>query len=290
MTRATTPLAVAADYADALMTARRAKNLLFLLLLLFILAQLTFFFLARFGVVRLGTYGEPAPPPAASVSADAATTQPAAALTQPVAPAAGRDPDRFEPIVRYVTPLINFGAVAASIVLAVVMLLLVTIMLVGRLIGVSNVTGAFVWGVLLVVVLIPWQTFLIPDGNYPVVGGPGASSAPLSDNAAGSAAAAATAASGTAASAIPEQPAFKFPGALYTYAELKRDYAQAFTKDQIWPRAVWFWGRYAGMPVLAMLLLFVVQAKSSRGLKYALGEADINVEVSASRQDINVVS
>lgn len=262
MTRATTPLAVAADYADALMTARRAKNVLFLLLLLFILAQLAFFLLARFGVIRLGDPATAGATPSAAVSVDAVATQPSLAATQPVAPAAGgRD---LEPVVRYVTPLVNFGAVAASIVLAVVMLLLATIMLVGRLIGVSSVTGAFIWGVLLVVVLIPWQAFLIQDGNYAVAG---------------------------VTASVAEQPAFKFPGVLHTYAELKRDYLQTFDRDQIWPQAVWFWGRYAGMPVLALLLLFVVQAKSSRGLRYALGETDINVEVSAAnRQDINVVS
>src|SRR3954466_8629409 len=49
MTRiTTTPLAVGADYHDALVTARRAKSLLFLLLLIGLIAQIAIFFLARF--------------------------------------------------------------------------------------------------------------------------------------------------------------------------------------------------------------------------------------------------
>ncbi|MDB5297387.1 MAG: hypothetical protein JWO31_3370 [Phycisphaerales bacterium] len=278
MMRSSTPLAVAADYADALMTARRAKNLLFLLLLVMILLQLASFFLARFGVVRLGTApvasstvmappaaADPATQPAAV--ADAAATQPSTLVTQPVAPATGRD---VEMLVRYVIPLTTFGAVALSIVMAVVMLLLVTIMLVGRLIGVSSVTGAFIWGVLLVVLLVPWQTFLIQSGDYAVAGSP---------------------------AGVSEQPAFKWPGATYTYAELKRDYAKKFDPAAkagepaaIWPNAVWFWGRYVGMPALALLLLLTVQFKSGRGLRYALGEADINVEVTTNQKDIAIVS
>ena len=235
MTRGTTPLAVAADYADALMTARRAKNILFLMLTLIIVLQVTLFCLAKFHVVGVAT-AEPAP-----------ATQPAAKVD-------------LDKIVPYAIPLLNFGAVAFSIILTVVMLLLVTIMLVGRLIGVSSVTSAFIWGVLLVVLLIPWQTLFISDGNYTVSG---------------------------ASASVGEQPAFKWPGALYTFAELKKDYA--YKSDAIWPDQVWHWGRYAGLPVLALLVLLIVQIKSSRGLRYALGEADVHVEVT-SRQDMGPVS
>lgn len=252
MTRATTPLAVAADYADALMTARRAKNVLFLILILLILAELTFFLLARFDVIRLG-------PPALAAETPVAT-QPAAEAVP------ARAANDLGQIVRYFVPLIMFLGVALSVVLAIVMLLLVTIMLVGRLIGVSNVTGAFIWAVLLVVVLLPWQTFLIPDDVYPVTG--------------------ATVTSTGAVAPVVEQPAFKWPGALYTYAELRRDHK--FPNQPVWPNAVWMWGRYVGLPVLALILLLIVQAKSSRGLKYALGEADVQVEVT-DRPDIGHV-
>src|SRR2546422_273983 len=44
-------IATAADYADAMMTARKAKNLLFLLLLVMLVTQLALFFVARFTTV-----------------------------------------------------------------------------------------------------------------------------------------------------------------------------------------------------------------------------------------------
>jgi hypothetical protein len=239
----TTPLAVAADYADALITARRAKNALVLLLMLLIIAQLAVFLLARFNVLKLSEEGTP------TVQLN---TQPATLpSTQPVTSLVVTNMGQ---IVRYATPIISFLGIALTVVLVIVLLLLVTIMLVGRLIGVSHVTGAFIWGVVLIVLLFPWQSFLIPDNRYPV--------------------------SNTTYSwsEIPEQPAFKWPGAFYTWPELKRDYA--FSNEPLFPHAVWMWGRYAGLPVLSLLvLMFLVQGKSSRGLRFALGEAEVHVEV-----------
>src|SRR4051812_13663830 len=59
MTRlTTTPLAVSADYADALLAARRAKNWLFLLLLLGLLAQIALFLCAKFNVIKIGSTGD----------------------------------------------------------------------------------------------------------------------------------------------------------------------------------------------------------------------------------------
>ena len=237
MTRTTTPLAVAADYADALMTARRAKNWLFILILLMLISQVTVFILAKTNILKLES----------------------AVLTSTSQPVEAKPAVDVDQIVRYATPIINFASVGLTIVLVIVMLLLVTIMLVGRLIGVSHVTSAFIWGVLFLIVLFPWQTFLIADDHYPV--------------------------SASASSSISEQPAFKWPGALYTYAELKRDYRFENSPIQV---AVWGWGRYVGWPMLAILLLLVVQAKSSRGLRYALGEADLHVEIS-SRADATLV-
>src|SRR5688500_15899427 len=67
-------IATAADYADAIMTARRAKNTLFLLLLLILLAQLALFFLGRNDVVDLSDTGEVT---AAATIETPTTTQPA---------------------------------------------------------------------------------------------------------------------------------------------------------------------------------------------------------------------
>src|SRR5438045_2696468 len=82
-TNATTAtIAVAADYADAMMTARRAKNWLFILLLLVLLTQLVLFFLLRFHVIRLGEASVTVPTGVDVSSQPAASTQPSD-TTQP---------------------------------------------------------------------------------------------------------------------------------------------------------------------------------------------------------------
>jgi hypothetical protein len=35
------------------------------------------------------------------------------------------------------------------------------------------------------------------------------------------------------------------------------------------------WARFVGFPVLAIIVLLIVQAKSSRGLRAALGESEL---------------
>src|SRR3954469_25780104 len=120
---ATSPIATAADYADAMMSARRAKNVLFLLIVLSLLAQIAIFFLLR---------QKPDLVPTMTAAPSMATTQPA-------------QPKLAARVVEYLVVLTGFLCIALSIVLAAVLLLLVTIMLVGRLIGVSRVTSAFIW-------------------------------------------------------------------------------------------------------------------------------------------------
>ena len=139
------PIATAADYADAIMTARRAKNTLFLLLLLILIGQMALFFLGRQNVVKLSD----APVPAAAV--ETAATRP---TTAPVVPSA-----RTLSILEYVVGLTAYLGVALTIVLAVVLLLIVKIMLVGRLIGVARLTSAFIWTIVLFALLFPWQAF-----------------------------------------------------------------------------------------------------------------------------------
>ena len=201
-------IATAADYADAIMTARRAKNTLFLLLLLILLAQMTLFFLGRHDVINV-TDVEPA-----------ATTQPTA--TESMMPDL-----RWQSLLEYLVGLTAFLGIALTIVLAIVLLLIVKIMLVGRLIGVSRLTSAFIWTVLLAVLLFPWQAFW---PNYD----------------------------------------FKIPGALYTWDELRNRVSDQPTRDA----AVLFWARFVAFPVLALIILLVIQVKSRRGLQQALGEAN----------------
>jgi hypothetical protein len=147
-------IATAADYADAMFTARRAKNALVLLVLLVLLIQLGVFFLARYTNYLIGS------------GAAAPTTE----------------PGRWADLLQYIVGGCAFLGVILGIVLSFVLLLIVNIMLVGRLIGVARTTSAYIWCLLLLVLLFPWQAFL--------------SNATFSD------------------------PTFKIPGVLYTWDEL----------------------------------------------------------------------
>ena len=164
----------AADYADAMMTARSAKNLLVLLVLLMLLVQLAIFFVARYkpdwiesnsGGVSGSTTSSAVEVSASDGALDVRVTNTARVL-------------------QYITGLIDFLGVVLSIVLAMVLFLVVMIMLVGRLIGVSRLTAAFIWCLILVAMLFPWQSFL-NNTNF------------TAD--------------------------FKIPGVLYTWAELMRN-------------------------------------------------------------------
>ena len=210
----TTPsvIATAADYADAMLTARRAKNWLFLILLLLLLAQLIVFTLYRAEVIKVS----PTPAVARAV-ATAPTTIPATE-------------NKAELALVYLIGLTDFLGIILAIVLAAVLLLLTNIMLVGRLIGVSRLTSAFIWCLVLIVLLFPWQAFLGPE--------------------------------------------FKLPGVLYTYEELIKTGRWDAMR---WQESVLKWARFVGFPVLAVILLCVVQVKSRRGIRQALGEVETAV-------------
>ncbi|HEX2972141.1 MAG TPA: hypothetical protein VHP11_07400 [Tepidisphaeraceae bacterium] len=144
------PMATAADYADAMLVARRAKNWLVGLLLAMLVVQLAMFFLVRFERIQLKV----------TPTADEVVVGPG---TQPTATAepAGRSVNvRAQQFLQYMVGLIDFLGVALVIVLAFVLVLLLVIMLVGRLIGVAPVTKAFIGCLLLAVLLFPWQAFL----------------------------------------------------------------------------------------------------------------------------------
>jgi hypothetical protein len=219
-------IATAADYADAMMIARRAKNLLFLLLMLMLIGQIAIFIVARKTDYIL--------PTATASLGGTATTVPA--TTQPVVANS-----LVVGAIRYLTALIDFLGIVLAIVLAVVLMLITKIMLVGRLIGVAQVTSAFVWCVVLLVLLFPWQSFL---QNEDFTGD------------------------------------FKIPGVLYTWAEVTHPTLGA--KFNMNPgselgtnQTILRWARFAGFPALSLVLLLMIQAKSSRGLRAALGESEL---------------
>ena len=195
-----------ADYADALLVARRGKNLLFLLILLMLLLQIACFFVARYTNLIIS-----AP----------ATTRPAKDL-----------------VFQWLTAGASVLGTILPMLLAMVLLLIVHIMLVGRLIGVARVTSAFLWCLLLMLMLFPWQKFfgITTDPND-----------------------------------------FRLPGVVYTWDELVL-YAKFTTNDLNF--AITKWARFFVLPLLAVILLLIVQIKSSRGLRQALGEAEPEMNVS----------
>jgi hypothetical protein len=204
----------AADYADALMTSRRAKNALVLILVLILLVQLVLFFMIRFDVIK---------PNLGAVTA--------ASTTQPVE-------RNWWTMMHYVTGLCAFLGVALSVVLSFVVMLILNIMLVGRLVGAGRLTGAYIWTIVAIFFFFPWQAFLNNVGL------------------------------------TPDQATWKIPGVLYTWYEVTDAQVGAnFPTDRI-EVALLKWFRYVVAPVVAILLLLVIQVKSNRGLKQALGEAE----------------
>src|SRR5689334_2895344 len=101
-------IATAADYADAMMTARRAKHWLFLLLLVMLLIQLACFFVGKYTNVIV------------SESTTTATTRGIAI----------HDTTRLQQLLRYVTVGIDFLGIVLAILQSTVLLLIVNIMLV----------------------------------------------------------------------------------------------------------------------------------------------------------------
>jgi hypothetical protein len=217
-------MALAADYSDALITARRAKNILVLLVLLMLLGQLALFFTAKYS-----KYIPVENPPAPMAGATSMPVDPALITPSPL-------PSTALDVLQYCVGLTEFLGITLSIVLSLVILLLAIIMLVGRLVGVSRVTSAFIWSIVLIVLLFPWQAFLA-DAHF------------ASD--------------------------FKIPGVLYTWTELVK-----FAKIDVGGNnpelkvRILHWGRFVAFPLLTVIITLMIQVKSNRGLREALGEVD----------------
>jgi hypothetical protein len=147
-------LATAADYADALLTARRTKNVVALLLLLLLLIQLGMFLSLKFWVGPQG------------IDKLFASTAPTTAPTTSIATSAPPVVD----LLQYATSATLLGSLVLSVLLTLVLLLIAHIMLVGRLIGVASVISAVVTSLLLVLILFPWQALLVTqslsNGNF----------------------------------------------------------------------------------------------------------------------------
>ena len=250
MTRTTTTtVAVAADYADAMITARRAKNWLFILLLLMLIIEIGMFFFFKFGRrIDVTVRNDPSAVGNVDVDVEASSTAPAVTdgdaspatnptdTTAGVGRTTGGSGNTLQDVLKYVVGLIVFLVPVLSILLAFTLLLIVLIMLVGRLIGVSHVTSSLIWCALLALLVFPWQAFLDPYF-------------------------------------------FKIPGVVYTWEELQNSKLLNPSASLRTAEMILEWARFAGFPILALLILLSVQVKSSRGLKFALGEADVQVDL-----------
>jgi hypothetical protein len=117
-------LASSADYAEALLTARRAKNVLVLAIFLMLGFQLSLFFLVRYRIMI-------------------------------------DDPTKMVEFLKYLVGGTNFLGVVLPAVLAAVLLIIVLIMLLGRALGVSHLVSAFISCIVLLVLLFPWQALLM---------------------------------------------------------------------------------------------------------------------------------
>ncbi len=231
-----TSIATAADYAEALLTARKAKNWLFAILLLILLAQLAVFCVVAYGPVETTAYARPV----VAVMTDGPTTQ--AAIIEP-ARVFAVERNKLSYVLEYVIDGTTFIGMGTVLILTVVLLLIVAIMLIGRLIGVSRLTSAFIWCVVLIALLMPWQAVMTFAGSKPGI----------------------------------KDPDFRIPGVLMNWSELAAHGRDVNGGDQL-AAVILKWSRFAGFPVVALLMLLVVNAKANRGLKMALGEGEAEAD------------
>lgn len=213
-------IATAADYADALLTARRAKNVLTLIVFLALIVQLAVFFVGRF----TNLLDSPAPIIAAPTTATSTTVRTAV-----------ENGPRWYDAAHYAMGGAIFLGIICTAMLAMVLYLIVKIMLVGRLIGVARVTSALVWTLFLLLLLFPWQAFL-RNAEF-------------------------------------TSREFMIPGVLYTWDELRtRVLGGAWSRVDTLPTQILFWARFVVWPLIAIIILLLVHARSNRGLRQALGE------------------
>jgi hypothetical protein len=117
-------LASSADFADALLTARRGRSVLVSLILVILLFQIGLFFAARFKI---------------AIDGSSATLD----------------------FLKYVVDITDFLGVVLPGVLAMVLLLITLVMLVGRVLGVSRIVSAFIACLVLMTLMFPWQALFM---------------------------------------------------------------------------------------------------------------------------------
>ena len=171
--------AATAVYHDALSTARSFRTLCFAVVLLCLLAQIGMFFAAKYWSDfpgRASAGGTVTLP--SGLDADGDSTPAVSAETAEVGA------DAVESALYTVLYATLFLGLVFSLLLSLTLAFTTLVMLCGRTVGVDRVTRAFLWSLVLLLLMIPWQAVLA----HPSSGG-----------------------------------AFRIPGALYTWPELMRN-------------------------------------------------------------------
>lgn len=218
--------AASAVYADALVTARRFRLLCVLAVLFCLVGQIALFFLLKFDVIdpQLAADGE------------------------------------FRGWIYFATYASQFLGLVFSILTTLSLLFIVLVMLSGRTVGVVLETKAVLWSLLVVLLMVPWQSVLVnPEpASMASMDLPELSSED-------------EASTDAMAVDLPDRPdlgeAWRVPGVLYNYYELDANLPN-FSRGAEWLG----WARFAGWPGLATLLTLMVWGRSAKGVRQALGE------------------
>jgi len=134
-----------------MLTARTARTVFGFALILVLFFQLVLFVVVHF----TGKLSQHVAPDSLSAQIEVpATTAPATATP----PASGRSFPKL--LLKYVVGLSDYFGLIFAILLSLMLLLLLNVMLIGRLIGVSHVTSAFIWSLVVLLLVFPWQAFL----------------------------------------------------------------------------------------------------------------------------------
>jgi len=135
-----------------MLTARTARTIFGFALIAVLLLQLVLFILVHF-TGKLSSHITPDSLASTQINPPA-TTAPAAVTPT----STGRSFPRL--FLKYLIGLSDYFGLIFAILLALMLLLLLNVMLIGRLIGVSHVTSAFIWSLIVLLLVFPWQAFL----------------------------------------------------------------------------------------------------------------------------------
>jgi len=133
-----------------MLTARAARTIFAFALILILLLQFALFILVHF-TSKLDRHVAP--------ETAVAPNPPAASQPVPQTPTGtGKNMPRL--ILKYIVGLSDYFGLIFSILLSLMLLLLLNVMLIGRLIGVSHVTAAFIFSLIVLLLVFPWQAIL----------------------------------------------------------------------------------------------------------------------------------